>query len=77
MLQSTHTLTKENKRQHVFDAAFKLKAIELAFMEGNTAAVHQLGINEGQREFDYLQNVPCSLCICGVLPAGLCIKKKF
>lgn len=34
--------------RHAFDAAFK--AIALAVTDGNRAAAHQLGINEGRRE---------------------------
>lgn len=36
----------ENKRRHAFDAAFKLKAIDLAVREGNRAAARTLGVNE-------------------------------
>lgn len=41
-----HTLIMENKRRSVYDAAFKLKAIDLAVKEGNRAAARTLGINE-------------------------------
>lgn len=47
MRQSTRTLSMEDKRQHAFDAAFKLKAIDLAVTEGNRAAARGIGINEG------------------------------
>ena len=32
--------------RNAYDAAFKLKAIDLAVEEGNRAAAHKLGINE-------------------------------
>ena len=36
----------ENARRNAYDAAFKLKAMELADKEGNRAAARKLGINE-------------------------------
>lgn len=36
----------ENKRRNAYDAAFKLKAVNLAVNEGNSAAARTLGINE-------------------------------
>lgn len=33
VLQSTHTLTMEDKQRHALDAAFKLKPIDLAVTE--------------------------------------------
>ena len=36
----------ENKPRNAYDAAFKLKAINLAVEEGNRAAACYLGINE-------------------------------
>ncbi|XP_059809494.1 activating transcription factor 7-interacting protein 1-like isoform X6 [Hypanus sabinus] len=36
----------ENTRRKAYDAAFKLKAINLAVEEGNRAAAHNFGINE-------------------------------
>ena len=36
----------ENARRNAYDAAFKLKAIELADKEGNRAAARKIGINE-------------------------------
>ena len=36
----------ENSRRKAFDAAFKLKAIDLAINEGNRAVARNLGINE-------------------------------
>ena len=36
----------ENKRRNAYDAAFKLKAVNLAVKEGNRAAARGLGINE-------------------------------
>ncbi len=36
----------ENTRRNAYDAAFKLKAIDLAVEEGNRAAARKLGINE-------------------------------
>ena len=41
-----HTLIMENTRRNAYDAAFKLKAIDLAVEEGNRAAARKLGINE-------------------------------
>ncbi|XP_055012072.1 oocyte zinc finger protein XlCOF8.4-like isoform X2 [Boleophthalmus pectinirostris] len=41
-----HTLLMENTRRNAHDAAFKLKAIDLAVKEGNRAAARALGINE-------------------------------
>ena len=35
----------ENIRRNAYDAAFKLKAIDLAVEEGNRAAARTLGIN--------------------------------
>ena len=35
-----------NTRRNAYDAAFKLKAIDLAVEEGNRAAARKLGINE-------------------------------
>ena len=40
------TLILENKCRNAYDAAFKLKAINLAVKEGNRAAARSLGINE-------------------------------
>ena len=40
------TLIMENKRRNSYDAAFKLKAINLAVKEGNRAAARGLGIHE-------------------------------
>ena len=42
----SQTLIKENKRRNAYDAAFKLKAVNLAVKEGNRAAARGLGINE-------------------------------
>ena len=36
----------ENTRRNAYDAAFKLKAIDLAVEEGSRAAERELGINE-------------------------------
>ncbi|XP_043994868.1 uncharacterized protein LOC122843844 isoform X1 [Gambusia affinis] len=36
----------ETTRRTAYDAAFKLKAIDLAVLEGNRAAAHKLGVNE-------------------------------
>ena len=36
----------ENKGRSAYDAAFKLKAVNLAVKEGNRAAARSLGINE-------------------------------
>ncbi len=36
----------ENTRRNAYDAAFKLKAIDLAVEEGNRAAARKLGISE-------------------------------
>ena len=36
----------ENTRKNAYDAAFKLKSIDLAVKEGNRAAARKLGINE-------------------------------
>jgi transposase-like protein len=36
----------ENKRRNTYDAAFKLKAVNLAVKEGNRAAARGLGIHE-------------------------------
>ena len=36
----------ERQRRYAHDAAFKLKAIDLAIKEGNRAAARTLGINE-------------------------------
>jgi transposase-like protein len=36
----------ENIRRKAYDAAFKLKAMNLAVEEGNRAAARNLGVNE-------------------------------
>ena len=41
-----HTLIMKNTRRNAYDAAFRLKAIDLAVGEGNRAAAGKLGINE-------------------------------
>lgn len=41
-----HPLIMENTRRNSHDAAFKLKAIDLAILEGNRAAACQLVVNE-------------------------------
>lgn len=41
-----HTLIMESTRRNAYDAAFKLKAINLAIQEGNKASSQKLGANE-------------------------------
>ena len=40
------TLIVENKQRNAYDAAFKLKAVNLSVKEGNRPAARTLGINE-------------------------------
>ena len=41
-----HTLIMENTQRNAYDAAFKLKAVDLAVKEGNRAAARNLGVHE-------------------------------
>lgn len=41
-----YTLSMEIARRNAYDAAFKLKAIDLSVQKGNRAAARKLGVNE-------------------------------
>lgn len=42
----TYTRSMEIARRNAYDAAFKLKAIDLSVQKGNRAAARKLGVNE-------------------------------
>ncbi|XP_017276655.1 telomere-associated protein RIF1 isoform X1 [Kryptolebias marmoratus] len=46
ILSNSYPLIMETTRRSSYDAAFKLKAIDLAAQEGNRAAARKLGVNE-------------------------------
>ena len=44
-MHHAHTLIMENTQRHAYDAALKLKTIDLAVEEGSRAAARKLGIS--------------------------------